>query len=155
MALFYIYRDSLVVSQGRSHCWQSVFLAMTKTRLPRRLTCFVLLPRRRMLQPGRAASTRTAASTGWQWRLSTSPDATRPCQPPSPCARRMAGARSPAATVAAAVEAGPASAYRACTRTFARNWRWAPARRRAWRRRGLPSVMNKALWAPPTSLTRC
>lgn len=152
MALFCMFRDSLVVSQGRSCCC-FVSIVMIKTWPSCRLTCLVLLPQRRMSQLGRAVSTRTVASMGWQWRQSTSPDVTRQCQPPSPCARRTAGACSPAVTAAAAVEAGPASVYRVCTRTFVRNWRWAPARRRAWRRRGLLSVMSKALWALPTSLT--
>lgn len=154
MALSRIHRESSVVYQGRS-CWLASFLVMKKTWVPCRLTCLVLLPQCRMSQQGRAASMRTVASTGWRWRQSTSPGATRPCRPPSPCARRLAGACSPAATAAAAVAAGPASAYRACMRTFVRNWRWAPARRRAWRRRGPPWVTSRALWAPPTSPTRC
>ena len=154
MALSSICRDCVVISQSRS-CWLASFLEMKKTWVPCLLTCLVLLPRRRMSQPGRAASTRTAASTGWRRRQSTRQDATRPCQPPSPCVRRPAGACSLAATVAAAAAAGPASVCRVCMRTFVKNWRWAPARQRVWRRRGRPWVTSRALWAPPTSPTHC
>lgn len=126
---------------------------MRKRWMPCHFKILVLLPQHRMLQPGRVASTRTVASAGWQWMQNTGPDATRPCRPRSLCAWQLAWACL--LTVAAAEAAALVSVCRVCTRTSDKNWRWVPARRRAWRRRALPKVMRAAPWAPPTSLTLC